>query len=255
MSDDETTVVTGPPAAAPPTSAQNTSGRGGRGGGLRGGSHPSGNGSRGRHSGTEQQSRGLKDIPTFRTPAEKGGKADFDKVISRMKSHIVKTLTHGTDVTPIFSLKDITLTEPAELSAEDAKIALRTKRWNLEVEAYMFKLTQLVENKSILHTMVWDQCSKLMRVQVKGTDGYESAKDASDCIWLIMTIRAICFGFESKARLLCLDDALELLIMLRQEGLSVDDYSKAFMAALLSYKHIGLKVLIGLEKHRFTTPH
>ena len=76
-----------------------------------------------------------------------------------MKSHIIKNMTHGADVAPILSLKDITLTEPAEISAEDAKSALRTKMWNLEVEAYSFKLLQLIENKTIVFTMVWDQCS------------------------------------------------------------------------------------------------
>jgi len=124
MSDSKATAGTGTPAAAPaaapPASAQNTSARGGRGGGRgrgRGGrgvgSHPSGNGSGGTHNGTEQQSRGLKDVPTFRTPAEKGGKAGYDKVISHMKSHIVKNMTNGTDVAPILSLKDVTLDYPS----------------------------------------------------------------------------------------------------------------------------------------------
>jgi len=108
------------------------------------------------------------------------------------------------------------------------------------VEAYSFKLLQLIENKTIVFTMVWDQCSKSMRIQVKGTDGYDSAKDACDCKWLVMTIRAISLGFESsKARILCLDDALEFLMNLRQEGLSVDDFSKAYIAALLNYEHLG----------------
>ena len=247
MSDSDASAGTGTPAAAPPAAppAQNTSGRGGRGRGRgRGGrgaaSHPSGNGSGATHNGTEQHSRGLKDVPIFRTPAEKGGKAGYDRVISHMKSHIVTQMIHGSDVAPILSLKDVTLALPAELDAEDAKSALRTKMWNLEVEAYSFRHLQLAENKPIVFTMVWDQCSKSMRIQVKGTDGYDSAKDACDCIWLVTTIRAISLGFEtSKARTLCLDDALEFLMNLRQDGLSVDDFSKAFTAAVLSYEHLG----------------
>ena len=184
---------------------------------------------------------GIQGIPSFCTPAENGDKARFDKVRNLLKSHVVQNLYQGKDVAPILSsLTDAVLAEPQELSDADEDSKLKVKIWNMEVEQYVLQLAQLKENKVILHTIIWEQCTKSLRIKLKGTDGYEAAKDANDCIWLLITIRAISLNYENtKLKLLSLDDALEQYVMFRQDTKSNDDYFKAFNGLVSVYEHLG----------------
>jgi hypothetical protein len=69
--------------------------------------------------------------------------------------------------------------------------------WNMEVEQYILQKGQLEEKKVILHTIIWEQCTKSLCIKLKGTDGYETAKEDSDCLWLLRTIRGISLNYES----------------------------------------------------------
>jgi len=110
----------------------------------------------------------------------------------------------------------------------------------MEVEQYVLQLAQLKENKVILHTIIWEQCTKSLCIKLKGTDGYEAAKDTNDCIWLLNKIRSISLNYEStKPKFLSLDDALEQYVTFRQDTKSNDDYFKAFNEVVSVYEHLG----------------
>ena len=204
-----------------------------RGGNPRGG---------GRDTATKvEQKGGIDGIPLFCTPAENGDKARFDKVCYLLKSHIIQTLYRGTDIMGILTnLEDVAIPEPINLTAEEESSKFKVKVWNPELEEYMTHKAQMKENKVILHTIVWDQCSKSMRVKVKGTDAYEAAKFTNDCLWLLKTIRGICLSYESsKTKVLSLDDALEQFITSCQDTKSNDDFFKAFNSLVSIYEHLG----------------
>ena len=93
-----------------------------------------------------------------------------------MASHVVQTLYQGKDLSPILlSLTDAVLTEPTELSTADEGSKLKVKIWDMEVEQYVLQLGQLKENTVILHTIIWEQCTKSLKIKLKGTDGYEAS--------------------------------------------------------------------------------
>ena len=235
-----------PPVAAPAPTAGDTGrtrrqpwhrgGRGGRGG--RGNPTPPGTKPKEK---TIEEKTGIPGIPSFCTPAENGDKARFDKVRSLLKSHVVQNLYRGKDVAIILSsMTDAVLAEPQELSTADEASKLKVKLWNMEVEEYVLQKGQLEENKVILHTIIWEQCTKSLRIKLKGTDGYEAAKEDSDSLWLLKTIRGIALNYEStKPKLLSLDDSLEQYLVFRQEGKSNDDYFKAFNGLVSVYEHLG----------------
>lgn len=101
-----------------------------------------------------------------------GNKARFDKVRSLLKSHVVQNLYRGKDVAIILSsMTDAVLAEPQELSTADEASKLKVKLWNMEVEEYVLQKGQLEENKVILHTIIWEQCTKSLRIKLKETDG------------------------------------------------------------------------------------
>ena len=159
----------------------------------------------------------------------------------KLARHVVQTLYQGTDLSPILlSLTDAVLTEPTELSTADEGSKLKVKIWDMEVEQYVLQLGQLKENTVILHTIIWEQCTKSLKIKLKGTDGYEAAKIANDCIWLLTTIRGISLSYEStKPKYLSLDDAQEQYVIFRQENKSNDDYFKAFIGVVSVYEHLG----------------
>ena len=141
-----------------------TAGRGGRG---RGSTAP---GTAPREK-TEEKV-GIPGIPSLCTPAENGDQARFDKVRSKLASHVVQNLYQGKDLSPILlSLTDAVLTEPVELTTADETSKLKVKMWDMEVEQYVLQLAQLKENTVILHTIIWEQCTKSLRIKLKGTDG------------------------------------------------------------------------------------
>lgn len=112
----------------------------------------------------------------------------------------------------ITTLKDAVLTVPPDLSDEDAKSRLEEKLWTMKVEDYVMQKAQVDENKTILYTIIWEQCTTSLRIKLKGTDGYEDAKGNNDCVWLLISIRGICLNYEgSRPKILSLDGALEQL--------------------------------------------
>jgi hypothetical protein len=218
-----TAAVVPPPAPAPASTADGMSSRarrhqahlarrGGRGRGI-GSTAPPGTAPRER---TEEKV-GIPGIPSFCTPAENGDKARFDKVRSKLDSHVKQNLHQGKDLAPILlSLIDAVLAKPVELTAAQELSKLEQKIWNMEVEQYVLQLSQLRENKVILYTIIWEQCTKSLRIKLKGIDGYETAKTTNDCIWLLSTIRGISLNYEStKLKYLSLDDALEQYVIFR----------------------------------------
>lgn len=184
---------------------------------------------------------GIPGIPSFCTPAENGDQARFDKVRNKLASHVVQNLYQGKDLSPILLLlTDAVLTEPVELTTAEESSKLKVKMWDMEVEQYVLQLAQLKENTVILHTIIWEQCTKSLRIKLKGTDGYETAKTANDCIWLLSTIRGISLNYEStKPKYLSLDDAQEQYVVFRQDRKSNDDYFKAFIGVVSVYEHLG----------------
>jgi len=106
---------------------------------------------------------------------------------------------------------------------------------------------QLDENKVIFHTVIlWEQCNKLTRVKVKGTDGYETTKGTNDCLDTQNHL-GVCLNYESSHA-----NTLERYIVFRQEGKSNDDYFKAFNSLVSMYEHFGdteIKALVDASTH------
>ena len=97
----------------------------------------------------------------------------------------MQNLYQGKDVAPILlSLTDAVLTEPVELLTAAEASKLKVKIWDIEVEQYVLQLAQLKENKVILHTIIWEQCTRSLHIELKGTNGYETTETANNCILL-----------------------------------------------------------------------
>ena len=120
---------------------------------------------------------------------------------SKLASHEVQNLYQEKDVAPILlSLTDAVLTEPVELLTAAEASKLKVKIWDIEVEQYVLQLAQLKENKVILHTIIWEQCTRSLHIELKGTNGYETTKTANNCILLLTKTCGISLNYESTNR-------------------------------------------------------
>lgn len=84
------------------------------------------------------------------------------------------------------------LDPPAGASRTDERI------WEKNADAYVKRLTTMEENVKTLYSLVWGQCSDIMRQKIEALDDFEVMKATGDGIGLLRAIKTMSFSFQSQ---------------------------------------------------------
>ena len=81
-------------------------------------------------------------------------------------------------------------------------------------------------NKLKLFTVILLQCIQSVKMKLEATAGYEAAKGANDCLWILTTLKNVCHRFEhTENRFVALVNAKAAIFNYRQApGQSTTDY-------------------------------
>jgi hypothetical protein len=121
----------------------------------------------------------------------------FIKTTKEITLYVGRTYTYGGDIKiAVESLAMPTLKVPTDPAAE----ATKTEEliWKKKVEEYVHRETYFEENVKILFSLVWGQCTDIMRQKVEALDAFENLSAKNDEIELLKTIENTPFLFETQ---------------------------------------------------------
>ena len=68
--------------------------------------------------------------------------------------------------------------------------------WKNRLTEYVKKESVLAENVKTVYSLIWGQCTDIMRQKITSHSDYETTEDVSDAIGLLKTIKSIMFNFQ-----------------------------------------------------------
>ena len=108
---------------------------------------------------------------------------------------------HGSDIKCAVELQQLpTIGTPANLDANATEV--EHEIWCKQIEGYVKWTSILDENVQNLYSLVWGQCTKVMKSKVKSQPNYAAAHEVNNGIALLAMIRNVSYSFESQKYLL-----------------------------------------------------
>ena len=132
--------------------------------------------------------------------AQKGNQ--FTQTLEALKDYVAIKLDHAKDLAPFLESpsRAATLTEPDNQPADGVNRVTRDHQlyiaWKFKCENYNSRAVALEANRlKLFFTIILLQCSQSVKMKLEDTAGYEKAKAASDCLWILTTLKNICHHF------------------------------------------------------------
>jgi hypothetical protein len=174
----------------------------------------------------------------------------FTKTTKEIALYVGRTYTYGGDMKiAVESLAMPTLKVPTDPPAT----ATKTEEliWKKKVEEYVRRESYLEENIKSLFSLVWGQCTDIMRQKVEVLDAFDKLAASNDGIALLKTIKNTAFSFETqKNSWQASHEAIRHFYMVSQgKHMTMQDYLKHFQNMVDVIDHTGGVVgkLPGLE--------
>jgi hypothetical protein len=70
--------------------------------------------------------------------------------------------------------------------------------WKNRLTEYVKRESVLAENVKTVYSLIWGQCTDIMRQKIASHSDYETIEDVSDAIGLLKTIKSIMFNFRGQ---------------------------------------------------------
>ena len=85
------------------------------------------------------------------------------------------------------------MTPPDDHADDAGKTVVRI--WEKMVDEHVRRISYLEENIKSLYSLVWGQCSDVVRQKVEANKDFEGMADSGDGIKLLITLKGISFHF------------------------------------------------------------
>ena len=95
-------------------------------------------------------------------------------------------------------LKDPPITEPEALSANEAKDKTKWFQYTEEYKRYLDRKENLEFGKRKLYSLIWGQCTQMMKNELQATDNYNTMSENEDPIALIKNIKGVTHNFRDQ---------------------------------------------------------
>jgi hypothetical protein len=100
----------------------------------------------------------------------------------------------------------------------DTATKTETRIWEKEVDEYVQKKLYIDENLKNLYSLIWGQCTDVIRARIEALDEHEDISNQGDSIKLLKAIKSLVFNFESqKYRPLAIHDGMRQFYNIYQD--------------------------------------
>ena len=160
------------------------------------------------HSG-QQQAKGF--VP--RTPKFEGKCADlkghiydcsdvrqsdqYTKTTKEIAEYVGRTYTYGDDARlAVETLALSTLAKPTDPPADANRTD--TRIWEKTVDEHVKQRLRLDENMKTLYSLVWGQCTDIMRQKLEAHESFAGVSSTGDGLGLLRLVKGVAFQFQSQ---------------------------------------------------------
>ena len=122
---------------------------------------------------------------------------NFQQHLETLATYVGSKYNHGGDMRQcIMMLQPVLLTQ----QAEPPEAASRTdiKIWEIEITKFVKHKQKVGSNLKKLFSLVWGQCTELMKSKLQQMEGFDSINASQDSIGLIKAIKGLTFKFDTK---------------------------------------------------------
>jgi hypothetical protein len=119
------------------------------------------------------------------------------KTTKEIGKYVGRTYRHGSDARRVVQ----TLAMPVMIvSADPAEGAPRATEliWKKKIDEFVKRELTLEENLRTLYTLVWGQCTEVVRVRLEALDSYAAMSEEFDSLVLLKAIKAVAYNFQSQ---------------------------------------------------------
>jgi hypothetical protein len=170
----------------------------------------------------------------------------FTKTTKEIAEYVGRTYKHGGDVrlavmnmeVPIIPMPN----DPPEGATETQRVI-----WKKRIEQYLARKDKLEENMKTLYSLIWGQCSDIMRQKIEAAESYTTMSATANSIELLKAIKITAFNFQSQKYLPhALHEAKKTFYLLYQvHHMSTQAYLEQFQNTVHVIEHTG--GIIGIE--------
>ena len=125
------------------------------------------------------------------------------------------------------------------------------RMWEKRVDDFVRRETILSENMKSAYTLIWGQCTDLMRQRVEATSDFDAMEESGDAIVLLKTIKGITYNFRSQNYLpqAIQDSKRRLYQFYQSRHMTTSEYFEQFTNLVNVIGHIG--GTLGMEEGIF----
>jgi hypothetical protein len=121
----------------------------------------------------------------------------FVKTTREIPEYVGRSYRYGSDTRlAIENLVLSVLDMPVDPPTDATKI--QTRIWEKKVDEYVKRETNLQENRKTLYSLVWGQCTYVIRARLEALETHRNMSDIADSIKLLKAIKALVFDFQSQ---------------------------------------------------------
>ena len=115
------------------------------------------------------------------------------------------------------------------------------KKWDIKMKRHVEREELVEANIEKLFALVLGQCTQGLVAEIKAENEYENKAKMNDALWLLMKIKVISAGVDSRVnRIFTYHEKLVDLVLLKQEPLEpIDDYRARFVAIMKTSEMTG----------------
>ena len=121
----------------------------------------------------------------------------FTKTTREIAEYVGRTYKYGGDArVTVENLEKATIRMPDDLPEGANKTMERI--WEKEVDEYVKRKCNLEENVKTIYSLVWGQCSDIMRQKLEALDNFNTIKAEGNGVDLLKAIKSLTFNFQSQ---------------------------------------------------------
>jgi hypothetical protein len=141
----------------------------------------------------------------------------FVKTTKEVAEYVGRTYRYGADVRlAVEKIKAPDFAKPSDPPGDASRTAIHV--WEKKVDEYVKKESYFDENMKTLYSLIWGQCTDIMRTKLESLNLFEAISSASDALALLKSIKNIVFNFQSqKYKPQALHEAKRQLFVLQQD--------------------------------------
>jgi hypothetical protein len=121
----------------------------------------------------------------------------FAKTTKEIAEYVGRTYKYGGDARlAIENLEVPEIPEPSEPPPGSSRT--RERIWEKQIDEWVRRDAYMLENIKTIYSLVWGQCSDIMRQKLEALDSFEATSTAGDGIALLKSIKSLTFNFQSQ---------------------------------------------------------